>query len=292
MSLTGAGDAAHVQATLTTASFFSVLRVQALLGRLFDESECVAGRDSVALLNYGFWQRRFAADPNVLGRRIELAERQYTVIGVLPKTVQYPSDADVFLPLAATPQQLADRQGRDYTTIGRLRDGVTVKQAQAEMRIIGERLASEYPATNLGMSVRVEPLLDDINGDLTPLYYKLVMFATLFVLLVVCANVANLQFARGIERRPEIAMRTALGASRWRVVRQLLMENLLLGFIGAAGGLVLWRTLSALHAAGDAAARCTLHTGMDEHFAQRPSVSLLAGAGAACGTGLRICAGA
>ena len=89
------------------------------------------------------------------------------------------------------------------------------------------------------MSVRVEPLLDDINGDLTPLYYKLVMCATLFVLLVVCANVANLQFARGIERRPEIAMRTALGASRMRLVRQLLTENLLLGFIGAAGGLVL-----------------------------------------------------
>jgi putative ABC transport system permease protein len=238
MSMTGAGDAANVQAALTPASFFPVLRAQAFLGRLFGESECQPGRDAVVLLSYGFWQRQFAADPNVLGRRIELAERQYTVIGVLPKTVQYPSDADVFLPLAATPQQLADRQGRDYTAIGRLRDGVTVKQAQAEMRIIGDRLASEYPATNLGMSVRVEPLLDDINGDLTPLYYKLVMFATLFVLLVVCANVANLQFARGIERRPEIAMRTALGASRWRVVRQLLMENLLLGFIGAAGGLV------------------------------------------------------
>ncbi len=239
MSLTGAGDAAHVQAVLTSASFFSVLRTPAALGRVFDESECRPGRDAVALLNYGFWQRRFAGDPLVIGRRIELDQRSYTVIGVLPKSVQYPSDADVFLPFAPTPQQLEDRKGRDHLVTGRLRDGVTVKQANAEMRIIAERLAKAYPATNLGMSVKVEPLLDGINGDLTPLYYKMMMGATLFVLLVVCANVANLQFARGIERRPEIAMRSALGASRRRLVRQLLTENVLLGLIGAAGGLVL-----------------------------------------------------
>jgi putative ABC transport system permease protein len=239
MALTGAGDAAHVQAALTSASFFSVLRTQALIGRVFDESECQRGRDAVALLNYGFWQRRFAADPGVIGRRIELDQRVYTVIGVLPKTVQYPSEADVFLPLAPTPQQREDRKVHMYYVTARLRDGVTVKQAQAEMHIIAEHLAQAYPATNLGMSVKVEPLLDGINGDLTPLYYKMIMGATLFVLLVVCANVANLQFARGIERRPEIAMRSALGASRWRLMRQLLTENLLLGLVGAAGGLVL-----------------------------------------------------
>ena len=239
MSLTGAGDAAHVQAALTSANFFTVLRTQAALGRVFVEDECRPGRDAVAVLNYGFWERRFAGDPQVLGRRIELDQRVYTVIGVLPKTVQYPSDADVFLPLAPTPQQMGDRSAHDYLVTGRLRDGVTVKQAQAEMRIIAERLAKAYPATNLGMTVKVEPLLDGINGDLTPLYYKLIMGATLFVLLVVCANVANLQFARGIERRPEIAMRSALGASRWRLMRQLLTENILLGLIGAAGGLIL-----------------------------------------------------
>ena len=239
MSLTGAGDASNVQAALTSANFFSVLRTQAFLGRVFDESENQPGRDAVVLLNYGFWQRKFGADPNVLGRHIDLGGRTYTVIGVLPKSVQYPSVADVFLPLALTPSQLASRNGRDYMAIGRLRDGITVKQAQAEMRMIAQQLASSYPATNLGMSVRVEPLLDGINGDLTPLYYKLVMCATLFVLLVVCANVANLQFARGIGRRPEIAMRTALGASRWRLIRQLITENVLLGLLGGAGGLVL-----------------------------------------------------
>lgn len=239
MSLTGAGDAAHVEAALTSASFFSVLRTQAILGRVYNESECEPGRDAVVLLNYGFWERRFASDPNVIGRRIQLDQRVYTIIGVLPKTVQYPSDADVFLPFAATPQQRADRQGRQYLLIGRLRDGVTAKQAEAELRTIADRLAAMYPATNLGMSVKVVPLLDDINGDLTPVYYKLVMCAALFVLLVVCANVANLQFARGIGRRPEIAMRSALGASRWRLVRQLLIENLLLGLIGGGGGLLL-----------------------------------------------------
>ncbi len=239
MSMTGAGDAANVQAALTSASFFPILRTQAFLGRVFDEKETEPGRDAVVVLSYGFWQRQFASDANVLGRHIVLADREYTIIGVLPKAVQYPSDADVFLPLARTPQQLADRQGRDYTAIGRLRDGVTVKQAQAEMRVIGDRLAAAYPATNLGMTARVEPLLDDINGDLTPLYYKLMMCATFFVLLVVCANVANLQFARGIGRRSEIAMRTALGAGRLRLMRQLLVENLLLGLMGAAVGVAL-----------------------------------------------------
>lgn len=239
MSLSGAGEAAHVEAALTSSSFFSIFHTKALLGRVFDDSECQPGRDAVAVLGYSFWQQRFASDASVIGRRLQLNERSYTVIGVMPKSVQYPAEADVFLPLAPTSQQLSDRRGRDYLVTARLRDGVTIKQAQAEMRIIGERLATSYPATNRGMSVRVEPLLDDINGDLTPLYYKLVMCATLFVLLVVCANVANLQFSRSIERRPEIAMRSALGASRSRLMRQLLTENILLGLMGAAGGLVL-----------------------------------------------------
>jgi putative ABC transport system permease protein len=238
LSLTRAGEPAHVRAALTSASFFSVLRVQPLIGRVFGESETQRGRDSVALLNYGFWQRRFAGDPAVLGRKIQLDQRVYTVIGVLPKTMQYPSDADFFLPFAPGPQELADRTTEDYLVTGRLRDGITVRQAQAEMRIIAGHLAEAYPATNQGHAVKVEPLLDGINGDLTPLYYRMVMGATLLLLLVVCANVANLQFARGIARRPEIAMRTALGASRSRILRQLLTESVLLGVIGAAGGLI------------------------------------------------------
>ncbi|HEY6487772.1 MAG TPA: ABC transporter permease [Terracidiphilus sp.] len=238
MSLTGAGDATHVSAALTSASFFSVLRIQPVLGRLFSENECQPGRDAVALLNYGYWQRQFAGQPTVLGRHVQLDQRDYTIIGILPKGVQYPAEADFFLPFAPTPQLLGNRSAHDYLVLGRLRNDVSVRQAQAELGTIAGQLAKIYPTTNQGWSVRVEPLLDGINGDLTPLYYRLLMGATLFVLLVVCANVANLQFARGIERRPEIAMRTALGAGRMRLLRQLLTENLLLGLIGAGGGLL------------------------------------------------------
>ena len=238
MSLTGTGDPAHVSVAPASAAFFTVLRAQPFLGRVFVNGESTPGQDAVAVLNYGFWQTKFAADPQVLGRRIQLDQREYTVIGVMPKSLQYPSTADVFVPLAPTQQQLAERSKRDYMVIGRLRSGVTVLQAQSDLRTIATQLAKSYPATNSGWTVRVEPLLDGINGEFTPLYYRLVMGATLFVLLVVCANVANLQFARGIARRPEIAMRTALGAGRFRLIRQLLTENILLGLIGALGGIL------------------------------------------------------
>ncbi len=236
--LTGAGDAAEVQASLVSPSFFTVLRAQPQFGRAFTQADSQPGHDGVVVLSNGFWKREFASDPGVAGRSIELNQHQYTIIGVMPKTENYPSMADVFLPLAPTQEQLANRSARDYLVEGRLRDGVTVKQAQSEMRIVANGLEKAYPGTNLNWTVRVEPLLDDINGEYTPLYYRLIMGATLFVLLIVCANVANLQLARGIARRPEMAMRTALGASRWRVVRQLLTENLLIALIGAAGGLI------------------------------------------------------
>jgi putative ABC transport system permease protein len=237
MSLTGAGDAEHVNAVITSANFFTVLRSQAQLGRVFTEEDCQPGRDGVALLSYGFWERRFAKAPAVLGQTVELDQRTYTIVGVLPKKMQYPSLADVYLPFAPTLKQMADRASHDYFVIGRLRDGVDQREAQAELQTLGSHLAEAYPATNKDWTVRVEPLLDGINGELTPLYYRLVLGATLFVLLVVCANVANLQLARGVARRPEIAMRTALGARRWHIVRQLLTENVLLALIGTAGGI-------------------------------------------------------
>jgi putative ABC transport system permease protein len=239
MSLTGAGEALHVQAALTSANFFEVLRTNALLGRVYQDPECHPGHNAVAVLSYAFWQKGFGADRAVLGRSINLDGQAYTVIGVLPKTMKYPSVSEVFLPLAPTPQQLQNRIAHDYLVVGRLRPGVSVGQAQEELRVIAERLAKIYPTSNLGWSVRVEPLLDDINGPLTPLYYRLILAATGFVLLVVCANVANLQFVRGLSRRPEIAVRTALGAGRGRLLRHLLTENLVLGGMGAAGGLVL-----------------------------------------------------
>jgi putative ABC transport system permease protein len=238
MSLTGAGDAARVHAELTSPSFFSVMRTSAFLGRVFDESETRPGRSSVAVLSYAFWKSHFGSDASVLGRQVELDQHTYTVIGVMPKTMQYPSEADLFLPFAPTDAELGDRSAHNYLVIGRLRKGVNPGQAQAELNTIAEHLANAYPATNQGRTVKVDSLLAGINGEYTNLYFSLVQGATFFVLLVVCANIANLQFARGIARRPEIAMRTALGAGRWRLMRQLLTENILLGLIGGAGGLV------------------------------------------------------
>jgi putative ABC transport system permease protein len=238
MSLTGAGDAIHVQAEYASPSFFRVLQTNPLIGRVFNDSETQPGANTVTVLGYAFWKSHFAADPGVLGRAIELDQRAYTVIGVMPKTAQYPSEADFFVPFAPTEAQLSNRSSRDYLVIGRLRKGVTLGQAQADMNVIAEHAAQAYPATNQGSTVMVRTLLADMNSDQTPLYFNLIQGATFFVLLVVCANIANLQFARGIQRRPEIAMRTALGASRWRLMRQLLTENILLGLIGGAGGLL------------------------------------------------------
>jgi putative ABC transport system permease protein len=237
LTLTGAGDAARVRAAMVSPAFFPVLRAQAFLGRVFDENEYQAGRDGVTVLNYRFWQAHFGSSAAVIGQKIQLDQREYTIIGVLPKAMQYPPAIDFFLPFGPTPAQLADRSQHHSVVLGRLRDGVALAQAQSELGLIAKRLAAAYPATNQGWSVRVEPLLQQINGDLTPLYYKLIMGATLFVLLVVCANVANLQLARGISRRPEIAMRTALGAGRRRILRQLLTENVLLALLGAGGGI-------------------------------------------------------
>jgi len=243
MSLTGAGDAAQVWAEFASPSFFSVLRADPMLGRIFNESETRPGANSVAVLTYPFWKSHFSADPGILGRTIELDLHKYTIIGVMPKTMQYPSVADFLLPFAPTSAQWADRTSHNIIVLGRLRKGVTVAQARADMNVVATHLAEAYPATNQDRQVRVDPLLVDVNGEYTPLYFSLVQGATLFVLLVVCANIANLQFARGISRRPEIAMRTALGANRGRLLGQLLTENILLGLLGGAGGL--------LFAAGD-----------------------------------------
>jgi putative ABC transport system permease protein len=237
MSLTGAGEATNVEAALTSASFFSVLQTNPLLGRTYGERESEPGHNTVAVLSYPFWKKHFAADPAVLGRSINLNEQAYTIIGVLPKSMQYPSASDVFLPLAPTAQQLQNRVAHDYLVVGRLRPGVSVGEAQEELRVIAAQAARTYPSSNLGWSVSVKPLLDGINGELTPMFYKLILCATGFVLLVVCANVANLQVVRGLARRPEIAVRMALGAGRRRLLRQLLTENILLGGMGAAGGI-------------------------------------------------------
>ena len=238
MALTGAGDAEHVQVEFVSPNFFSVMRANPLLGHVFNQSETEPGRNRVAVLSHFFWKEHFGADTGILGRKIELDQHEYTIIGVMPNTLQYPPTTNIFLPFAPDAAELGNRGAHNYLVMGRLRKGVAPAQAQAEMNLIAERLSQAYPATNQGWQVKLVPLLDDINGPFTPLFFNLMQGATLFVLLVVCANLANLQLARGIARRPEIAMRTALGAGRGRIMRQLLTENILLGLVGGAGGLV------------------------------------------------------
>ncbi len=238
LSLTGAGDPAPVSAEYTSPSFFTVLRTSAFLGRVFEQNETQPGRNNVAVLSYFCWKTLFNSDPNIVGRHVELDRQAYTIIGVLPKAMQYPSATDFFVPFAPTDGQIANRSSHDYLVLGRLRKSVTLAQARAEMNVIASHLAAQYPATNRGWSVKLEPLLTAMIGDQARLDFNLIQGGTFFVLLVVCANIANLQFARGIARRPEIAMRTALGAGRARLLRQLLTENILLGLIGGAGGLL------------------------------------------------------
>lgn len=239
LNLTGAGDAARVQAAAISPNFFGVVRVQPLMGRDFRPEEGQQGHDSEAVLSYSLWQRQFGGDPDVVGKHLELDGRAYTVVGVMPKTFQYPLATDLFLPLAPTAAQMQDRNSREYHVVGRLRGGVSIQAAQAEMNGIAARLAKTYPTTNVGWGVKVQPLLEDVTGPLTPLFMKVILAATGIVLLIVCANVANLQFARGLGRRNEMAVRSALGARPVRLLRQLLAESVLLGLAGAAGGLLL-----------------------------------------------------
>jgi putative ABC transport system permease protein len=239
MSLTGAGAAESLMASTVSPSFFDVMRIEPFAGRVFRADEGQPGRDAEAVLSWAFWQQHFGGDSSVVGRSLELNKRKYTVIGIMPKGLLFPKATDVYLPLALTPQQLENRADHAYMGVGRLRAGVSVDRAQAEMRGIAARLAKLYPGTNLGWSVQVQPLLDEINGPLTPLYTRMCLGGTLFVLLIVCANVANLQLARGLSRRSEIAMRSALGAPRARLLRQMVAENLVLAFVGALAGIVL-----------------------------------------------------
>jgi len=241
LTLTGAGEAAHVTAAAVSANFFGLLRLRPLMGRVFTAEDVQPGRDGEAVLSYGFWQRHFGGVADVVGKSLTLNDRVVTVVGVMPKNSAFPPDAELFLPLAAAPQQRNDRSHRDYFVIGRLKRDVTVQSAQAEMNSLNARFARLYPATDLGWTTKVTPLLENINGSLTPLYMRMCVGATAFVLLIVCANLANLQFARGLGRCNELAVRSALGAQPARLLRQMLTESVLLGLGGAVAGLLLAR---------------------------------------------------
>ena len=249
VNLTGTGEPERITIARAAANFFDVLGAQPMLGRGFLPEKERAGRNQTVVLSYGLWQRRFGGDRTIVGKTIKLDGLSRTVIGVMDKKFNFPVSAELWLPWTMDPQESQVR-GRHYLEIvARLQPGVSIRQASAEVTAISRRMAQQYPETHRGWDAQVVSMKYFVTGDLTYRYTLLLMAAVMFVLLIACANVANLQFARGAARQKEFAVRTALGAKRWRVVRQLLTESIALSLVGAAAGLALaeWGVELILH---------------------------------------------
>ena len=239
--LGGAGDPQRVAGAAVTGGFFPVLAAGPLIGRAISESDAVVGQDRVVVLSYGLWQRRFGADPGIAGRTLQLDGRDYTVTGVMPAGFEYPAGAEMWVPLAFTEEDLETQRGAHYLdVIARLESGATVEQASSEMAAIADLLEARYPDSNTGSSAAVLPLREAIVGNARPALLIL-LGAVGFVLLIACANVANLLLARTAARKRELAVRSALGAGQARLVRHVLAESVLLALIGGVAGLVLAR---------------------------------------------------
>jgi putative ABC transport system permease protein len=233
-NLTGLDKPQRVLALRVSATFFQVLRLRPTHGRVFLPDEDAPGRNDVALLSRSFWQKQFGGDPQTIGKQITLNGQSRTILGV----VEVPTmETDLFVPLSLTGGERMNRGGHFLGAIGRLKPGVSLEQARADMDLIARNLEQQYPDSNLGWTVGVQPMIETIVGDIRPALI-LLLWAVGFVLLIVCANIASLLLARAAARQKEFAIRSALGAARGRLIRQLLIESLLLGFIGGIGGAV------------------------------------------------------
>ncbi len=249
-NLTSDGEPEEIPSQTCTDNLFTVLGVNAMRGRTFTPEDGQPGRNNVVVISAGLWQRRFGSDPNIIGRKIVLNATEHTVIGVLPpdikwhvtKNSQTGHAAELWRPWAIN-NELRQFRGRFASAVGRLKPRVTLEQARGEMDAIGGRLAEQYKEFNSGYGVNVVPLRQQFAGEIR-LALLVLMGAVGFVLLIACANVANLQLSRGASRQKEIAVRAALGAGRGRIARQLLTESLLLAATGGAAGLLLawWGT--------------------------------------------------
>jgi len=222
---------------LVTPEMFSLFHVNPIIGRTFTDEETLPGRFRVAVLSHSTWQSRFGSDPNILGRTIQLNARPYTIIGVMTAGFSFPDRAKLWIPLRIDPANL-DRGPHYLNVVGRLKTDVTRTQAQADMSALAARLSKQYPEKTSGHGVKIVGLTDVVVGDIGLALFVL-LGAVGFVLLIACANLANLMLARIGGREREIAVRTALGASRLRIVRQLLTESLLLAVAGGGVGLLL-----------------------------------------------------
>jgi putative ABC transport system permease protein len=243
-NLTGAGEPEELSVQLATPELFKVLGVDPILGRTFVPDDAEEGKPPVAVLSYGLWQRRFGGQPGVVGQAVTLNDDKYTVIGVMPPSFQFhiqqrsgtgrPAELWTILPMPTGPG--ANERGRFLSTVARLKDGVIVDHAATELRTIHARLSDEAPQFNKNWSADVLPLREQFFGNVKrPLW--LMLGAVGFVLLIACANVANLLLSLAAAREKEIAVRAALGARRIRIVRQLLTESLLLALLGSVLGL-------------------------------------------------------
>ena len=244
-NLSTAGRPEPIRSTAVTHDFFEVLGVSPILGRGFLQEEEELGKDPVAILSHRLWRNRFASQPNILGSVISINAIPHTVVGVMPKAFDFPFGASIWTPLAVD-VALWSRGSHGFNVIARLRDGVGLEQARADMTVIANRLEEAYPGSNSGHYNAVYNLQAELTRGTRPALWML--FATVgIVLLIVSANVANMQFAKAVGRRREIAIRSTLGATRGRILRQLLTESLFLAFVAAGLGLLV--TLLGLGAA-------------------------------------------
>ena len=221
-----------------TANTFGLIGQKPLFGRDLLPADDKPGAPSVCLIGYGVWKSRYGGDPGIIGRTVRLNEVPAVIVGVMPEGLKFPVGQDIWLPLAPV-GKYEKRDMRSMIVFGRLANGVSLASARAGMNTIAVRLEKEYAKSNKGIRVRVQSFNDEFNGGIIRVVFLALLGAVGFVLLIACANVANLLLSRSLSRSREVSIRTALGASRWRLIRQLLMESVLLGILGGLAGLAI-----------------------------------------------------